>query len=474
MRLLRHPFVGCALAVSSCVETCCGFQSLGLRSVASSRRENTVNRLSALPEDLSSFSPSSLGDGTDVVSGASDAALSFLLGDAETPAVVTSGLTEDQKVAEFVQSLKTIFSGLFVWNPVAFVFVSFGFFLLFRFWIYLQMEQLWVKVLQRGLKPGASVLQLDGRNFRNLYYYRKDLKRITMEQVTPGGPDDVAMQNEALKFGLKNVYGDPRDVRQIGEMGPPREFDYVLSYRALSRRPDADKVIQFAARMLKPGGRLIIMEPDSGQGGWISKLRDVYALASDWITPLKAFPDPSKNFTAILEDKNIRKYFRYSFARKQNLIDPWIFITADRTLEPLSGILITRQDRMANSELERVKFKGERVVYTEKKKRKEQRRDRAMDEDEDDEDEDEFSIAWDGLPLDKCGLVQSAREVAGSSASDRPKIDPLTAKSSWVRPSDESAEKSGGKENWRQGKNRKKKKKSAVARIQNPDSLPKP
>jgi SAM-dependent methyltransferase len=100
----------------------------------------------------------------------------------------------------------------------------------------------------------GEVLELAAGTGRNLPYYRADV-RLTAIELSP------AML--AVARGRAERLGRPADLR-VGDAEaldfPDERFDTVLATLALCSIPDDARAVAEARRVLRPGGRLILLE----------------------------------------------------------------------------------------------------------------------------------------------------------------------------------------------------------------------
>lgn len=105
--------------------------------------------------------------------------------------------------------------------------------------------------LQTWVPTDADVLELGAGwcDFSNA---------VTARSVTAMDIDEVVMQ--AAKSGVTAVVGDCTDLSRF----PDGSFDRVVASNLLEHleRPMAEKMLAEAARVLRPGGRLVLIQPN--------------------------------------------------------------------------------------------------------------------------------------------------------------------------------------------------------------------
>lgn len=150
-----------------------------------------------------------------------------------------------------------------------------------------------------GPRPGDTVLDLacgTGLNFRHI------VERVGIEGRVLGLDITRPMLKRARRrvarnrwHGVTLVEGDATNLPLAGG-----SCDAVLCSYAMAIIPDYRKAIEEAVRVLKPGGRLVLLEPKRGTALWARALTPLVALSGAGVVHLdrRAWED----LPALLED----------------------------------------------------------------------------------------------------------------------------------------------------------------------------
>lgn len=100
----------------------------------------------------------------------------------------------------------------------------------------------------------GDVLEIAVGTGRNLPHYRPEL-RITGQDISPAMLEIARGRAQALGREVDLTAGDAQDLAFASE-----QFDSVVSTLALCTIPDERRALQEVWRVLRPGGRLILLE----------------------------------------------------------------------------------------------------------------------------------------------------------------------------------------------------------------------
>ena len=172
------------------------------------------------------------------------------------------------------------------------------------------------------LRPGMSLCELGcGPGWMTRFAARHGVQAEGYDI----SPDMIAIARElAAEEGL-NVHFEAADMEEL-DLG--RRFDAGLLYDALHHSPRADLVLATAHRALKPGGRLLLAEPN-----WKHRFQGRDAAGEYGVTELGYTPRRLKRllreagFTDVRRFHNTRKRLYSNSARDlaQHLAEPLVY-----------------------------------------------------------------------------------------------------------------------------------------------------
>jgi 2-polyprenyl-3-methyl-5-hydroxy-6-metoxy-1,4-benzoquinol methylase len=111
-------------------------------------------------------------------------------------------------------------------------------------------------ILLLELRPGMSLCELGcGSGWLGRFCARQDV-RVVGYDISPG-MIEIARE-EAAREGLEAHY----EVADMEELAPAETFDTCLLYDSLHHSARADLVLASARRALRPGGTLLLAEPN--------------------------------------------------------------------------------------------------------------------------------------------------------------------------------------------------------------------
>jgi ubiquinone/menaquinone biosynthesis C-methylase UbiE len=116
-----------------------------------------------------------------------------------------------------------------------------------------------------GVQPGDAVVDLGAGNGQLSLPLAEHGARVLGVDVSPGMVS--ALRSEALRRGLPMLEAITMPIEELDL--PAGSVDLVVSSYALHhlRDPDKAKLVQAAARWLRPGGRIVIADMMFGRGG---------------------------------------------------------------------------------------------------------------------------------------------------------------------------------------------------------------
>lgn len=140
-------------------------------------------------------------------------------------------------------------------------------------------------VKELGLQPGQTVLNVPcgtGQNFEYFQEYLQTTGLILGVDISTGMLEKA--ETKVQKNDWKNIQLIKQDVRKLdqswlkahSENGPPIAIDTILCDLGLSGFPDWQQVIDNFLSLLRPGGKIVIMD-------WYMERRTLRGAFVEWI-----------------------------------------------------------------------------------------------------------------------------------------------------------------------------------------------